>query len=113
MTEIREPMRLPPLGALRVFEAAARYESFSRAATELFVTHGAVSHPMRALEEDLGVPLFERRLRCARRPTEQLVEVTIGHRQTATVVEVPHVQPQAAVGFQVDQLGTNTVCVDR
>ena len=61
MTEIREPMRLPPLGALRVFEAAARYESFSRAATELFVTHGAVSHQMRTLEEELGVPLFERR----------------------------------------------------
>ncbi|QOK97868.1 transcriptional regulator GcvA [Ralstonia pseudosolanacearum] len=61
MAEIREPMRLPPLGALRVFEAAARYESFSRAAIELFVTHGAVSHQMRTLEEDLGVPLFERR----------------------------------------------------
>ncbi|MGD7189115.1 transcriptional regulator GcvA [Ralstonia pseudosolanacearum] len=61
MAEIREPMRLPPLGALRVFEAAARYESFSRAAIELFVTHGAVSHQMRTLEEELGVPLFERR----------------------------------------------------
>jgi len=61
MTEIREPMRLPSLGALRVFEAAARYESFSRAATELFVTHGAVSHQMRTLENELGVPLFERR----------------------------------------------------
>ncbi|KHL07617.1 UNVERIFIED_CONTAM: XRE family transcriptional regulator, partial [Mumia flava] len=61
MTEIREPMRLPSLGALRVFEAAARYESFSRAATELFVTHGAVSHQMRTLEDELGVSLFERR----------------------------------------------------
>ena len=51
MTEIREPMRLPSLGALRVFEAAARFESFSREASLLFVTHGAVSNQMRTLEE--------------------------------------------------------------
>ncbi|AIV65081.1 transcriptional regulator GcvA [Burkholderia pseudomallei] len=52
--------RLPMLNALRVFEAAARHESFSRAADELSVTHGAVSHQMRALEAELGVPLFVR-----------------------------------------------------
>lgn len=57
----RELPRLPALSALRAFEAAARHESFSRAATELFVTHGAVSHQIRALEEELGQPLFERR----------------------------------------------------
>lgn len=51
---------LPPLNALRVFEAAARHESFSRAANELFVTHGAVSHQIRALEEELGAALFAR-----------------------------------------------------
>lgn len=51
---------LPPLNALRVFEAAARHESFSRAANELFVTHGAVSHQIRALEEQLGTALFAR-----------------------------------------------------
>ncbi|CAG9182044.1 transcriptional regulator GcvA [Cupriavidus respiraculi] len=56
----RELPRLPALTALRAFEAAARHESFSRAATELFVTHGAVSHQVRALEEELGLPLFER-----------------------------------------------------
>lgn len=53
--------QLPPLNAVRVFEAAARHESFSRAAEELYVTHGAVSHQVRALEETLGTPLFERR----------------------------------------------------
>ncbi|MEX3628299.1 MAG: transcriptional regulator GcvA [Burkholderia sp.] len=53
--------KLPPLNALRAFEAAARHESFSRAADELFVTHGAISHQVRALEEELGVPLFVRR----------------------------------------------------
>jgi LysR family glycine cleavage system transcriptional activator len=52
--------RLPPLSALRPFEAAARLESFSRAAEELHLTHGAVSHQVRALEEHLGAPLFAR-----------------------------------------------------
>jgi LysR family glycine cleavage system transcriptional activator len=52
--------RLPPLSALRPFEAAARLESFSRAADELHITHGAVSHQVRALEEHLGAPLFTR-----------------------------------------------------
>ncbi|MBV8047939.1 MAG: transcriptional regulator GcvA [Paludibacterium sp.] len=50
----------PPLNALRVFEAAARLESFSAAAAELFVTHGAVSKQIKQLEEWLGQPLFER-----------------------------------------------------
>ncbi|WP_116137112.1 transcriptional regulator GcvA [Trinickia diaoshuihuensis] len=52
--------QLPALNALRVFEAAARHESFSRAAEELFVTHGAVSHQIRALEDELGTALFMR-----------------------------------------------------
>jgi len=52
--------RLPPLNALKVFEAAARHMSFRRAAEELNVTHSAVSHQIKALEEQLGVPLFER-----------------------------------------------------
>ena len=52
--------RLPPLSALRPFEAAARLESFSRAAEELHLTHGAVSHQVRALEEHLGTSLFAR-----------------------------------------------------
>ena len=52
--------QLPALNAIRAFEAAARHENFSRAADELFVTHGAVSHQVRALEEELGVQLFTR-----------------------------------------------------
>lgn len=52
--------RFPPLGAIRVFEAAGRLLSFSRAADELSVTHGAVSHQIKALEGWLGVPLFRR-----------------------------------------------------
>ena len=52
---------LPPLDFLRGFEAAARHLSFTRAAAELFLTQSAVSRQIQALEEYLGVPLFERR----------------------------------------------------
>ena len=51
---------LPPLKALRAFEAAARLGSFKAAAGELGVTHGAISQQVRLLEEWLRVPLFER-----------------------------------------------------
>jgi len=54
---------LPSLLALRCFEAAARAESFTSAAKELHLTHGAISRAVRLLEEDLGVTLFERRNR--------------------------------------------------
>ena len=53
-------MAQAPLGALRVFEAAARHGSFSRAADELCVTQSAVSHQVRSLEAWLGASLFER-----------------------------------------------------
>ncbi|WP_448659307.1 LysR family transcriptional regulator [Sphingomonas sp. CJ99] len=49
-----------PLNALRAFEAAARHLSFTRAAAELCVTQGAISHQVAALEARLGVPLFRR-----------------------------------------------------
>ncbi len=51
---------LPPLNALRAFEAAARLNSVSHAASELHVTHGAVSRQVRSLEEHLGVALFSK-----------------------------------------------------
>lgn len=55
--------RLPPLNALRAFEAAARHLSFSRAADELSLTPSAISHQIKGLEDLLGVKLFERRQR--------------------------------------------------
>lgn len=54
------PRELPSLNALRAFEAVARLESASRAAAELYVTHGAVSRHIRALEAELGTALFTR-----------------------------------------------------
>ncbi len=53
--------RLPSFLALRALEAAARHNSYSRAAAELSVTHGAVSQQIRRLETELGAPLFVRR----------------------------------------------------
>ncbi len=55
--------RLPPLGALTAFEAAARHQSFSRAAEELHITHGAISRAVAQIEERIGVSLFVRRNR--------------------------------------------------
>jgi Transcriptional regulator len=54
-------VRVPPFFALRALEAAARHRSYSRAAAELSVTHGAVSQQIRKLEDELGARLFERR----------------------------------------------------
>src|SRR5262245_48068493 len=54
---------MPPLNALRAFEAAARHLSLTKAAQELNVSPGAVSHQIRGLEALLGVTLFERRVR--------------------------------------------------
>jgi LysR family glycine cleavage system transcriptional activator len=60
---MRSNGHLPPLSALRAFEAAARLQSFSKAADELNVTPAAISHQIAALEADLGVSLFNRRNR--------------------------------------------------
>jgi LysR family glycine cleavage system transcriptional activator len=54
---------MPPLNALRAFEAAARHLSLTKASRELNVTAGALSHQIRGLEDMLGVKLFERRVR--------------------------------------------------
>ncbi|TXC62667.1 LysR substrate-binding domain-containing protein [Sphingosinicella ginsenosidimutans] len=55
--------RLPPLAAVRAFEAAARHENFTQAAAELGMTQAAISYQIRLLEERLGVPLFRRERR--------------------------------------------------
>jgi LysR family glycine cleavage system transcriptional activator len=63
-------MKLPPLPTLRAFEAAARRESFLQAATELGMTAAAVSQHVKALEDWLGLALFERRPRGVRLTTD-------------------------------------------
>lgn len=70
--------RLPPLSAVRVFEAAARLENFTSAAVELGMTQAAVSHQIRVLEDRLGVKLFRRE--------KQRVLLTPAARRAATLV---------------------------
>ena len=60
MERPHERRRLPPLNALRAFEAAARHLNFSRAADELSVTPGAVSQQIQNLEDYVGAALFKR-----------------------------------------------------
>lgn len=60
---MQSPPKLPPLNTFKVFEVAARHQSFVQAGLELCVTHGAVSRQVKQLESVLGVALFERRNR--------------------------------------------------
>ncbi|HEY8382866.1 MAG TPA: transcriptional regulator GcvA [Microvirga sp.] len=80
MTTVRR--RLPPLNAVRAFEAASRHASFHAAADELAVTAGAVAQQVKALEEWLGLPLF-RRL-----PSKGVVLTPAGQRYAATVTDL-------------------------
>jgi len=70
--------RLPPLNALKAFEAAARNESITRAAQELHVTQGAVSQQVKTLEAALGLKLFSRE-------RQRLVMTEAGHEYLAVV----------------------------
>ena len=94
--------RLPPFSALRALEAAARLQSYSRAAEELHVTHGAVSQQIRSLEELWGTRLFRRdgnamlpseaclrlarRVGEAKRVLEQAVSDIAGEKSAKTLV---------------------------
>lgn len=68
--------RLPPLNALKCFEAAARHQSFSKAADELHVTQSAVSHQIRQLEQWFAVTLFDRQGRLTA-PTPEGAELAV------------------------------------
>src|SRR5690348_15698496 len=86
----RPPERLPPLNALRAFEAAARLLSFKKAAKELHVTPGAVSHQIKLLEDHLGVALFRRLTRALELTAEaqaMLPKVREGLESLAAAVE--------------------------
>ncbi|MDX5627130.1 MULTISPECIES: LysR substrate-binding domain-containing protein [unclassified Brenneria] len=82
--------RLPSLSALRAFEAAARLNSFKKAAEELAVTATAISHRIRVLEEDLERPLFVRKVRAVElTPDGQtlLAAVSSGFQAIAMAIE--------------------------
>src|SRR6266446_388710 len=96
--------RLPPLNALPSFEAASRHLSFSRAADELRVTHGAVSRAVRNLEDRLGVQLMIRATRSVRL-------TPIGASFAAEIREVLEhvVAATAAAAGQSQILGVSTI----
>lgn len=73
--------RLPPLTAIRAFEAAGRHENFSRAAEELGMTQAAISYQIRQLEDRVGKPLFVRdkgRVRLSEAGRRLLPALTVG-----------------------------------
>jgi len=85
--------RLPPLNALRVFEAAARHLSFKEAAAELHITQAAVSHQVKSLEEYLGVELFRRAgrgVRLTEAAKAALPRLREGFEALAAAVETVH-----------------------
>jgi LysR family glycine cleavage system transcriptional activator len=86
---------LPSLQTLRAFEAAGRLESYSRAAEELGLTHGAVSHRIRELEEQLGVQLF-RRVGNSMVPTTEGQKLLGRVRQGLSLLEQAFTAPRAA-----------------
>lgn len=114
------PRRLPPLNAVRAFEAAARYCSFTRAADELFVTQGAVSHQVKLLEEWFGFLLFDRHkrdLQLTRKGEEYLPAVRIMlndlHNATRTLLDEDNerllcvsVAESFAVNWLINRLGS-------
>ncbi len=102
---------LPPLNALKVFEAAARNTSFADAADELFLTASAVSHQIKSLEKYLGVELFSRQKRKVRlTPTGEkyftsvkqvLNELEVATRRVVSAVETDIVVLSVAPNFLV------------
>jgi len=78
--------RLPSMQTLRAFEAAARHESYSAAATELGLTHGAISHRIRELEADVGISLF-RRVGRAMIPTREAVTILAQVREALSALQ--------------------------
>ncbi len=89
---LSKTVRLPPLATLQAFEAAVRHRSYTRAAEELHLTHGAISHHVAALETRLGVRLFVRE-KNRMRPTEQGQLLVVKVRQALGLLERGFAQP--------------------
>lgn len=100
---MQKPGKLPPLSALKTFEAAARNGSFSLAAEELHVTHSAVSHQIRSLEEQLGIALFSRQGR--------RVSLTEDGRELAEATNLALHQLSAAIAAQRRRRNPNRLSV--
>ena len=89
---------LPPLSALRAFEAAARHQSYTRAAQELFMTQAAISYQIKLLERQLGMSLF-------RRVGRNVALTETGARLSAAVIDA-FAQMRAALAAERKQTHT-------
>lgn len=101
------PRTLPPLNALRAFEAAGRFQSFSRAAEELSVTHSSVSRHVRGLEDRLGVQLFRdlpRGVELTNVGKSYLHEVTVALDQISEATVTLSERPKGMVSFDMEPL---------
>jgi len=85
---------LPPLSALRVFEAAARHLNFTRAAAELGMSQAAVSYQIKLLEERIGAPLFLRQ-------PKQLALTAVGERLAPGIIEAFELMRATVAASQV------------
>ena len=93
---------LPPLAAVRVFEAAARHENFTSAAAELGMTQAAVSYQVKLLEERLGVPLF-------RRERKRVLLTEAGRRAMPEVTRAFDTLDAAFAGIRAEDEGLLTI----
>ncbi|AKM29649.1 transcriptional regulator [Pandoraea faecigallinarum] len=90
---------LPPLQSLRALEAAVRHRSFTRAAEELNLTHSAVSHHMRSLEQQLGTALFRR---AGARMIPTSVGARLAERVRIGISELDEAMTEAKAGITPD-----------
>ena len=90
-----KPLTLPPMSALRAFEAAARHQSYTRAADELHMTQAAVSYQIKSLEQRLGAPLF-------RRQGRHVVLTDMGQRIGTAVIDA-FARMRQAIGAELAQ----------
>lgn len=101
------PKNLPPLNALRAFDAAGRHQSFSRAAEELGVSHSSISRHVRGLEDRLGVQLFRdlpRGLVLSRDGAAYLAQISPALDAIAEATEGLVAAPQGAVTVNSEPL---------
>lgn len=96
------PTQLPPLSAIRVFEAAARHQSFTKAAAELGMTQAAVSYQIKVLEDRIGAPLFLRRPR-------QVSLTEVGQRLAPPIAEAMEMIGQAFAAARSGAQGTLSI----
>ncbi|SLN74147.1 LysR substrate-binding domain-containing protein [Ruegeria meonggei] len=107
---------LPPLNALKAFEAAGRHESFSRAAEELNVSHSAISRHVRGLEDNLGASLFRDLPRGVELTLEGhalLTRITAALDEVAAATEMARQQPQGVITVSCEPLFAQKFLIPR